>query len=1037
MIKEFQNPSNRFRPIPFWSWNDELDKEELSFQIAEMKEAGVGGYFMHARSGLKTEYLSEDWFQCIKAGIEAGKKYELDAWIYDEEGWPSGFAGGLIPALSSDYHSKYITMEKFSSIEEICSYVKNDQQEEAKSLKEKITREEELPHTIIALYSYHKINKTFRRIEKVKDITLKASEVILAVKRNVNEFYVDTLNQRAIKAFLEVTHEEYDKRFGKDFGSFMHGFFTDEPRLACDHFGDLAWSDDLPEAFYKKHSYDILDFLPALYFETEGCEKYRYDFWVTVNEMFAVNYMKTIYDWCEAHQCKVTGHIMMEESIFSQMTSTAGVMPFYEYMHIPGIDWLRRMISSPVIAKQVGSVACQLGKKQVLTESFALCGWNVSFEELKWIAEWQFVNGVNQICQHLEAYTIKGSRKRDYPPSLFIQQTWWKEYKKFNDYLGRLCVALSEGDQTADVLLLHPMRSGYVCYDGTRTEAIRVLDQRFEQLSSLLSGLHISYHFGDETIISNYASVKGAEFIVGRIAYKTVILPHMYAIDAKTLELLLEFHQQGGTLLSMGQLPYYTNGDLQKLKKLCETITRIESDKLRTYLMKKKLIALSIEENGEEISDITYLQRETDTSCVFFLVNHNQEKAYHTKVSILGKQGEVVRLIAEDGTQEVLPYQIVGGNTVFELYFEPMQSYILQLLPPSQTEFSLTREETIRVPLKKHWDIEQIDLNSMTLDYCDYRIDGGKWLGRTPVIKLQKILLELQRPCKIELSFSFEVAADLKVNREFYAVIEDAQAYEITVNGVGLTYQEEGWWKDKTFKKVTIKPYLKSGTNHIILKTDFVQPQKVYDVLFGENVYETEKNKITYGIELESIYLLGDFGVVSKAPFERIARQAMITQGEFEIVDAPLSFKDNNFTVGGLLFFAGSLTVTQRFTIKKQEGQRLLLDLQKQNAPFVKVYINDRLVKDSLWAPYTADITDLVVDGENKVSLKLYASNRNLLGPHHHIDGECYNVGPESFTGKWSWVERKSEADATEVIDLDKNYWTDTYSFVDFGLFHE
>jgi hypothetical protein len=717
------------------------------------------------------------------------------------------------------------------------------------------------------------------------------------------------------------------------------------------------------------------------------------------------------------------------------MTSTGGVMPLYEYMHIPGIDWLRRMISSPVIGKQVGSVACQLGKKQVLTESFALCGWNVSFEELKWIAEWQFVNGVNQICQHLEAYTIKGSRKRDYPPSLFTQQTWWKEYKKFNDYLGRLCVALSTGDQTADVLLLHPMRSGFVSYDGTRTQAIKVLDSKFEELSNLLSGLHISYHYGDETIIGKHGSIKGAEFIVGRIAYKTVILPHMYALDEKTLELLIRFMEQGGTVISMGQLPYYTNCDLNKLAELCSKIKYMEKDGLRSFMLERKLVTLSITGSKEEIRDITYLQREAKEGSIFFVVNHSQEKSYHTHISILGKQGKLVRLIAENGAEEELDYRVDNGNTLFELDFEPMQSYILQFKPSAEIEHIIPVKEVVTVPLQEDWVIDDMDLNSMTLDYCDYRIDQGEWQGRTPVIKLQNILLDLQRPCKTELSFSFEVSADLGKNKEFYVVIEDAGLYEISVNGTTLVYREEGWWKDKKFKKVTIKPYVKKGKNVIVLKTEFTQPQKVYDVLYGENVYETEKNKITYGIELESIYLLGDFGVVSKSDFRRIERSAMITEGGFEIIDAPVAFHDNNFTGNGLLFFAGSITISQKLSLTKQAGKSLLLNLQKQNAPLMKVFVNDILVKDSLWAPYTADITQAARDGENTVKIQLFASNRNLLGPHHHIDGECYNVGPESFTGKWSWVERKSEADATEITDRDKNYWTDTYSFVEFGLY--
>lgn len=110
------------------------------------------------------------------------------------------------------------------------------------------------------------------------------------------------------------------------------------------------------------------------------------------------------------------------------------------------------------------------------------------------------------------------------------------------------------------------------------------------------------------------------------------------------------------------------------------------------------------------------------------------------------------------------------------------------------------------------------------------------------------------------------------------------------------------------------------------------------------------------------------------------------------------------------------------------------MKLGRQQAQLVNVYVNGKLVKHSLWAPYEADITEAALEGENEIVLEIFASNRNLLGPHHHIDGECYNVGPESFTGKWSWVERKSEADATDISDRDKSYWTDTYSFIRLGL---
>ncbi|MGB8455671.1 MAG: glycosyl hydrolase [Anaerocolumna sp.] len=1011
MLIEFKNPSNQYRPIPFWSWNDKLEKDELANQIEEMKKAGVGGYFMHARSGLKVDYLSEEWFDCIKTGLEKGKEVGLDVWTYDEEGWPSGFAGGIVPALSPDYHAKFMTMESHASTDAI--------EKEA----------------MIASYIYHSADDTYERMDPDTEYQCKEGEELLAVRRHTNQYYIDTMNKRAVEAFLQTTHEVYYEKFGEDFGTYMKGFFTDEPRLTCNNFGDLAWSDDLPAEFIKHYGYDIRDHIPALYKKTGNCQKYRYDFWELVSEMFVQNYMKTIYDWCEAHDCKATGHIMMEESIFSQMTSTAGVMPFYEYLHIPGIDWLRRPISSPVIGKQVGSVACQLGKKQVLTESFALCGWNVSFEELKWIAEWQFVNGVNQICQHLQAYTIKGSRKRDYPPSLFIQQTWWEEYKKFNDYLGRLCVVLSEGNQTADVLLLHPMRSGYVAYDGTRTEEIIQLDDAFTKVSETLSGNHISYHFGDETIIKRHGKVDNDLFIVGEIGYRTVILPHMYAIDGNTVKLLLTFIQNGGAVFRMGSFPTFTNGNKEELALLETKIVKASEENIRVLMKKENLVALSITEQERQVQSISYQQRDTKDGTILFLVNHDQKVTYHTDITVFGQAFKVTRLIAESGEAEEIEYNTKEGDTHFKLTFEPMQSYIISLLKEASGNQHKKEESVVQtVNLGNHWELDHMDLNSMTLDCCTYRIDGKELQGPVSVIKLQNILMDLQRPCEAELFFKFNIAMDLSTNKEFYAVIEDAQIYGIHVNGKQIPYEDAGYWKDKSFKKINIKPAVVKGENEIILKATFKQPQKVYDVLYGENVYETEKNKITYDVELESIYLLGDFGVVSDTPYRPIDRGALVTDGPFTITGQPERFEGNEFTKGGLTFFAGQLEISQDILITAQPGKRVLLDIKKQKAPLIKVYVNNKLVKHSLWAPYTADITDYVKDGMNHIKLQVFASNRNLLGPHHHIDGECYNVGPESFTGKWSWVERKSEADATEIFDRNKNYWTDSYSFVEFGL---
>lgn len=42
--KSFLNPADEYREVPFWSWNDNLDPDELRRQIQLMKQGGWGGW---------------------------------------------------------------------------------------------------------------------------------------------------------------------------------------------------------------------------------------------------------------------------------------------------------------------------------------------------------------------------------------------------------------------------------------------------------------------------------------------------------------------------------------------------------------------------------------------------------------------------------------------------------------------------------------------------------------------------------------------------------------------------------------------------------------------------------------------------------------------------------------------------------------------------------------------------------------------------------------------------------------------------------
>ena len=109
---DFKKIDKNYRAIPFWSWNEKLDTEETRRQVKLMDEAGIGGYFMHARGGLLTEYMGDEWFDNVKAACDEGAARKMRSWAYDENGWPSGFGDGTVLALGEDYHQKALVYKR-------------------------------------------------------------------------------------------------------------------------------------------------------------------------------------------------------------------------------------------------------------------------------------------------------------------------------------------------------------------------------------------------------------------------------------------------------------------------------------------------------------------------------------------------------------------------------------------------------------------------------------------------------------------------------------------------------------------------------------------------------------------------------------------------------------------------------------------------------------------------------------------------------------------------------------------------------------
>ncbi|MEK6570696.1 MAG: hypothetical protein AABZ61_04950, partial [Bacteroidota bacterium] len=222
----FTNPPAEYRPMPLWVWNDELQWSRLKEQLTQFKRLGFGGVFVHPRPGLITEYLGEEWFDLWNRSLHYCKELRMQCNIYDENSYPSGFAGGHVPSVAPETTCQYVAMSFYSE-------------------------KDRAPANVLAAF---RIQKKNGRIISVKDVKHFAPEkrrngsplMVFQLRRAAaspwtGDFpYTDLTNPQTVKAFIATTHERYRKLFAKEFGKTIKASFADEPLIGTTGAYDAA-----------------------------------------------------------------------------------------------------------------------------------------------------------------------------------------------------------------------------------------------------------------------------------------------------------------------------------------------------------------------------------------------------------------------------------------------------------------------------------------------------------------------------------------------------------------------------------------------------------------------------------------------------------------------------------------------------------------------------------------------------------------------------------------------------------------------------
>lgn len=1015
LVREFQNPGAAWRGKPFWSWNGRLDEAELLRQVRVLQEMGFGGFFMHSRTGLVTEYLGDEWFRLINACADEAERRGMEAWLYDEDRWPSGSAGGLVTENPA-HRARFLSLQAIPGSEFqwqgdiIAAFACHLEGEDGTVFQNAVRigpdspDSEFLGHTILVFTLEEQERSSF-----------------------YNGFtYLDTLSRDATDAFIQSTHEQYQAHSGDRFNKSIQGIFTDEPHrgpvlsgfsLSNENRRWMApWTSDLPRVFYEQFGYDLVEHLPELFLRNEGqsVSQVKWHYMELLQQLFLANFARPLYDWCDSHNLRLTGHVLHEDSLTAQAAMQGSLMRFYEFMHDPGVDVLTEGNRCYWIVKQLTSVARQTGKTWLLSELYGCTGWQMDFQAHKAVGDWQALFGINLRCHHLSWYSMAGEAKRDYPASILHQSAWWQDYEYVETYFSRLGLLLSAGMPCCDLLVLNPVesvwcqiRAGWADGLSPQTPEVQALEKAYREIFHGLAGAHLDFDYADEEMLGRLGQVeKDVEGVpvvrVGEMTYRAVLIAGMATMRGTTLSLLAEFLAAGGRVVFAGASPTYINAvPSPDAATLAQKAVHVPWDMATVASACRSSVQFPMQITGSD-SDTSLpevfcqLRRWEDGSFLLAAINTSVDQAFDSakvRVDAPGISG-VERWDCRTGERWNVPCVLVsdGRGVEFNCDFSISGENVFVLrgaetatLPsaPIVPHLETVRETAFAGP----YTFTLGEPNVCVLDRARWRLGDGTWQGPREILKVDQDIRDalnlprrggemvqpwyrrrvegeaLETPlASLALAFEFDVA-ELPTD-ECFLCVEQPERWQIRLNDIPISSETPGdWWVDVAFPKLKLPlDALKPGRNTLTLET-----------------------ALTPAIDLEAIYLLGKFGVYTNGP-------------EVALGCLPDTLTVGSVTTQGLPFYGGIITYHLALPADptRDVGQNVLVTPAFEGA-LAKVTPYGGPCRYMAFAPYEVDIIGMLGPEEIVLPLEVVLTRRNTFGPLHQIPLRAPAYGPPNW----------------------------------------
>ncbi len=1007
----FRNPTGEFRSAPFWAWNGDVsDHALMKKQMDDFCDMGFGGFHIHARIGLTSEYLGADFMDSVKFCNRYASEKGMLTYLYDEDKWPSGYGGGRV-TKEYENRARYLLMSPY--------YHADGHLDRHLKPSNRLTENGDV--TLLHRFRIQLENgllKSYQMLEDGQESDEQTWYVYRVVTDRLpwfnNEAYSDNLNPRVVERFLKETYEPYRHALGDQFSKTVPSIFTDEPQFvrvqtlsdgAAKEEVGIPYTDDFEDLFQKAYGTSLMAHLPELFWtRADGVlSQVKYQYFDLLAERFSEAYAGTLGKWCKANHLALTGHVMAEESLEGQTRCVGEAMRAYPHFQIPGIDILAARYEYTT-AKQAQSAARQMGADGITSELYGVTNWDYDFRGHKLQGDWQAAFGVTHRVPHLAWLHMGGESKRDYPAPIDSHSPWYRQYHQIEDYFARLHTVLRRGKPAVNIAVVHPIESMWMQLgpDRQTAEKREQLERHFQSVVSKLLFAQYDFDFLSEAVLTKLPTdAEDGRLQVGEMAYGAVVVPELITIRRTTLVLLKKFVQNGGQVFYIGRPAAYVDGvpsdEAASFLRSCTYVPSVES-----ALVPALEAYRQVEIAGSDYlraSDLVYQMRDEGTTRWVFIA-HGREKDQTESNPFLRRRQKEKHIVKVKGQWDIQVYDAMSGD-IFTPQYSVEAGYtqlpvdlfdhdsLLLRLTPASDAVSLqaekgcaepAAEETIRLTGPAPFALEEE--NVFMLDQAEYSLDHGPWREKEEILRIDNWAREqfgyrkrtdsFPQPWLTPKASKKEHTVDLrfvirsKIDcRHVCLAFEGDESVSLIWNGQKITPEDDGYYVDPAIRRVRLGA-LTRGDNILEMH-----------IPFGEDTV------------LEWSYLLGAFGV-------------SVRGGTAEIDELPDKIGFGDYAVQGMPFYGGNLSYE---LCVKVPACHAVLEVPEYVSPLLGVEVDGGEEKTFFAAPYRVSLGTLSA-GEHKILLRSYGSRINTFGQVHNCNRNERYFGPLTWRTdglRWSY----------------------------------